>query len=118
MWLAIACSLVIFVAGSLPSSAASAPQISDKVLHAVGFGVLGALWCRAFARGWPQAETRVVALAAFVASTGLGGLLELWQGLLGYRSREWLDWVADAIGAAIAALLWIAWRRLARAQAS
>lgn len=112
MWLALACTVGIFVGGSLPSSAASAPQISDKVLHAVGFGALAALWCRAFGRSWPRAGAASLALGGFLVSSGLGALLELWQGLLGYRSREWLDWVADVIGAAAAALIWLAWRRV------
>jgi VanZ family protein len=32
----------------------------------------------------------------------LGGGLELWQMLLPYRSAEFLDFVADAVGALIA----------------
>jgi VanZ family protein len=56
---------------------------------------------------------RVTALRGFAASTALGALLELWQAFLPYRSAELLDWVADALGAALAALLLVAFWRLA-----
>ncbi len=45
-----------------------------------------------------------VALCAGYA-TSIGGLLELWQALLPYRSAEWLDFVADAAGAAAASVM-------------
>jgi len=69
--------------------------LSDKVLHLLGYAVLGVLAVLSGLR-WP------VALAAVI---GLGSVLEMVQGLLGYRSFEWLDLVADAIGAAAGVLV-------------
>lgn len=77
----------------------------DKAVHAVGYGVLAAL---ALASGlrWP---------VALVVAIGLGLALEIAQGLLGYRSFEWLDLLADAVGAVVAVALLnrplAAWRR-------
>jgi hypothetical protein len=34
-----------------------------------------------------------------------GGAIELLQGLTDYRTAEWLDWGADAIGLALASML-------------
>lgn len=106
------CALAFFVIGSLPASAASSPAISDKLLHLLGFGLLAALWCRALGRLWPAASISTVALGGAAVSSALGGALELWQGMLGYRSREWLDFCADVLGAALAALAWAVWQRI------
>jgi VanZ family protein len=69
--------------------------LSDKVLHLLGYAVLGVLAALSGLR-WP------LALAAVV---GLGLVLEMAQGAFGYRSFEWLDLVADALGAAAGVLV-------------
>jgi VanZ family protein len=85
------------------------------VLHFVGFGVAAWLWCRACRHLVPGAPARTSALRGGLASTALGALLELWQAFLPYRSAELLDWVADALGAALAAVLMAAfWQRMER----
>jgi hypothetical protein len=38
----------------------------------------------------------------------VGGALELWQALHTYRTCEFLDWVADGEGAAVAVALYAA----------
>ena len=93
--------LAIAVAGTVwtsllpPSDLPSGFGLYDKLVHGIGYGVLAAL---ALASGlrWPAALASVI---------GLGVVLEIAQGLLGYRSFEWMDVVADAIGAGIAVLL-------------
>lgn len=69
--------------------------ISDKVLHAVGYAVFGALAVLAGLRVW----------AAILAAMALGLVLEVLQGLGGYRTFEWVDLVADVAGAAVGALV-------------
>ena len=78
----------------------------DKVLHAGGYVLVGAL---AVASGLPW-------LAAFLAASALGLGLEFAQGWTGYRSFEWLDLAADALGAAVGVAIavrvvgpWHAW---------
>jgi VanZ family protein len=98
-------AVAIFVMGSLRNTPAAAREMSDKLQHGLGFALLAWLWCRAFKRLRPDASPWSVGVAAIVLSVILGGALELWQGLLGYRSCELLDWVADGIGAAAGAAL-------------
>jgi VanZ family protein len=61
----------------------------DKANHVLAFAVLAVLGCRAYL----QRDLRVLAFLL-----GYGCLIELLQGLTGYRSAEWLDVAADAIG--------------------
>jgi VanZ family protein len=69
-------------------------QVSDKVVHALAYAVLGALAVLSSFR-WPAAIAAVVVI---------GLLLEIAQGLSGYRSFEWADLLADAVGATVGAL--------------
>lgn len=78
----------------LGSGLAAAPL--DKLVHAALFLVLTRLWRRA-------STLHAAAIAGLAAA--YGGLLELAQSGLGTRSGEWGDFVADAAGAAVAALL-------------
>jgi len=94
-------AVIIFVVGSLPATPAVARGMSDKVQHALGFALLAWLACRALRRlrsGWSLSR-RAVNSAQFTVV--IGGVLELWQGWLGYRSCELRDWVADGLGAII-----------------
>ena len=68
--------------------------LSDKLLHLLGYALLGVLAVLSGLR-WP------LAVAALV---GLGLALELAQGSVGYRSFEWLDLAADGVGAVLGAL--------------
>jgi VanZ family protein len=91
----------IFVIGSLPATPVVARGMSDKVQHALGFAVLAWLACRALHRlraAWSLAR---LAVTSAVFTIVVGGALELWQGWLGYRSCELLDWVADGLGAGL-----------------
>jgi VanZ family protein len=100
--------LAIFVVGSLPSAPPVGQSVSDKVQHALGFALLAALWCRALRRLRPDSSLARGVLGGFFVSIGVGGALELWQALLTYRTCEFLDWVADGVGAALAVALYAA----------
>ncbi len=78
-----------------PDDLPTAFGLSDKVLHLLGYALLGALAVLSGLR----------LPLALVAVIGLGLVLELAQGLLGYRSFEWLDLVADGVGAAAGAVV-------------
>ena len=91
----------IFVIGSLPATPAVTRGVSDKVQHALGFALLAWLVCRALRRMCTQWSLRRLLVSSFTFSVAIGGALELWQGWLGYRSCELLDWVADGLGAGI-----------------
>ncbi len=76
--------------------------IWDKAAHFIAFGLI--LWSfgvlfRRLPRTW-------AALLAVV----LGGAVEVVQGYIG-RDPSWGDLLADALGVAVALLIWAAWRR-------
>jgi VanZ family protein len=115
--LALLYVFAIFVVGSLPGAPPVGPSISDKVQHAIGFALLAWLWCRALRRLRPESSLGRIILGGFLVSAGVGGALELWQGLLTYRTCEFLDWVADGVGAALAVALFAAFQQLLGARA-
>lgn len=68
----------------------------DKSNHALAFAALGLLGCAC----WPASAVRVlVALAAY------GGAIEIAQTFTETRMGEWIDWGADVVGLALAALI-------------
>lgn len=73
----------------------------DKVLHALAFGGLGILAYRTASYLWPELKTRHVMASAIGFSSLVGAILELVQATLPYRSMEFGDFIADAIGATI-----------------
>jgi VanZ family protein len=84
-----ACAVVVFVLALLPPQLPMPSTGWDKANHVLAFCVLGVLGCRAYA----GRASRVV-----LGLLGYGCLIELLQGLTGYRSAEWLDVLADAAG--------------------
>lgn len=99
---------LIFVGGSAPADPSSL-QVNDKVAHAVVFCGL-ALVCAPLAGHWllhrlpgPQPLRGAGWCAAY--SIFVGGLLEVWQSRIPHRTADVWDWVADAIGAAVAAVV-------------
>jgi VanZ family protein len=93
---------LLFWAGLIPLKSLPGPdfELSDKVWHLLAFGGLAGLLSRALTYfGRPAlAAARDAALVA----TALGGLLEVLQSLTAYRSADWADFLADAIGTALA----------------
>jgi VanZ family protein len=65
----------------------------DKANHALAFFVLAVLGTSAYPARW-----RGVLLALLV----YGASIEIMQWLTGYRDAEWLDWLADGVGLALA----------------
>ena len=117
VWPALLDAALILLMGSLPMAPPGAEKVSDKTLHCIAFGIFAWLASRAIRFLRPAASSSRALLGGFASSVALGGGLELWQMLLPYRSAEFLDFVADALGAAIAvALTALVWR-LGRAQA-
>lgn len=76
---------------------------SDKIVHALAFGVLAGLWIVALAPG--RVAWRV-ALASFAISAAWGVIDEIHQSFVPGRSSEAGDAVADAFGASVAAGGW------------
>ena len=108
--------LVLWWAGLIAVSLLAPPELLpfagrgsvaglDKAGHVFLFFVLGAL-----AVGPVRARSRRPVLTVLAGSLLYGGLLEMLQGALGWRSAELLDLVADGVGsvAGVAVALW--WR--------
>jgi VanZ family protein len=116
--LALAWAALVFYLSSksdpLPFSVSTFPG-EDKVLHALAYGVLGALVALS-AAGPRFPGRRAVLLAAALASL-YGVTDELHQSFVPGRDTSAGDWVADTLGAATGAALAVAaLRRRGRAR--
>lgn len=82
----------------------------DWLLHGVTFGVLAGTVMFALHRRGDRRRWRIAAIAVAVASL-YGVVDEVHQGFIAERDASALDWVADTIGAAVAAAIVTLWRR-------
>jgi VanZ family protein len=76
-------------------------HFSDKVLHAVEYAVFGALCYRALCRSGQDTWRQQAIPAAILLASLYGVSDEVHQAFVPFRDANWLDWVADTIGAAI-----------------
>jgi VanZ family protein len=81
-------------------------DVSDKVLHAVEYGILALLCYRAFRWAAGPAVARQAVVLAIVTASIYGVTDEVHQFFVPFRESSWLDWLADTIGAAIGAISW------------
>jgi len=81
-------------------------DVSDKVLHAVEYGILALLCYRAFRWAAGPAVARQAVVLAIVTASVYGITDEVHQLFVPFRDSSWQDWLADTIGAAIGALSW------------
>ncbi|HYC67114.1 VanZ family protein [Brevundimonas sp.] len=81
--------------------AEAASGVSDKVAHFAVFGLI--LW------SFGVLFRRLPRLGAALLAIGLGGMVEVVQGMVG-RDADWLDLAADSLGVTAALLLWAIWR--------
>jgi VanZ family protein len=102
---------VIFYLSSQPHPDEYLPSflltdVSDKVLHAVEYAVLGGLCYRAF-RWSVNGQMESHALLFAIAMASLYGMTdEVHQSFVPFRESSWLDWLADTAGATVGALSW------------
>ena len=81
-------------------------DVSDKVLHAVEYGILGLLCYRAFRWAAGPAVAQQAVVLAIVTASVYGITDEVHQFFVPFRESSWLDWLADTIGAAIGGISW------------
>jgi len=107
-WAAVAVVAAgIVVASVSPSSGAAVRGPlgvvgADKYLHALAFAGFALVLAYALARRDPT----VAAVAVLVGTVAFGLAIELLQLPLAHRSFDWLDLVADAVGATVVAVGW------------
>ena len=78
----------------------------DKAQHALAFGVLGCLGLLAYPSRQLQAIGWLLLFGVFI---------ELAQSATGWRYGDWQDWLADAVGVAVAYGLSLAYKKLSGA---
>lgn len=83
--------------------------LSDKVLHALAYGLGTALLCRALHSQAPARPLQQIALASFLGACGYGLLDERHQAHVPQRTATVADGVANGVGAALAAWGWQHW---------
>jgi VanZ family protein len=99
---ALAVALTIFIASSRSHVASPDLPDSDKVAHFAVYGLLATLICR-LGRGWRMAVFALIAASLFGASD------EWHQSFVPGRSCDFYDWLADTLGAALAATCYTLW---------
>jgi len=108
--LTVAYAMVIAILAVLPFPAPRVSGVSlDKLLHLCEYLLLA--WCvvqAARASKFPHLKTLTV---AFLLSVSWGVILEGVQGWLPYRQAEWLDVVANTLGAGLGAWIGVMRRR-------
>lgn len=89
------------------------PAGSDKVLHVGGFLLMFGLYFHVL---YPNVETKLrrAIIWSVLATMLAGGILEIWQSFLPYRSADFADWAADGLGALLGAALVLTALRLLR----
>ena len=80
--------------------------VSDKVLHAVEYAVLGGLCYRVFRWGMSGQVASRALLFAIVTASLYGITDEAHQLFVPFRESNWQDWLADTVGAVIGAMSW------------
>lgn len=75
----------------------------DKVAHFFIFGAMVFVVYHALAFELAEWKRSRLIVASVLVTSLLGGLLELVQYTIPYRDAEFLDWVADTLGAILAA---------------
>ena len=91
----IAALLAIWLFSFLPGSAMPSLPGTDKWHHALAYFALMLCWGQWFLQPLPRFKLAIT----FVV---MGALIECLQGMTTYRSFEWLDMLADAVGVVLA----------------
>jgi len=109
---AVAYMGLIFFVSSLSLQQARLPRNSDKLIHFAEYGVLAALWTFALRGGPRPIAPRRAALWSWAIAAVYGATDELHQLFVPHRSCSVYDWIADTLGAALAAsLLVLVWKK-------
>ena len=110
---AVGVMVAIFAASSIENvSQMPADLLSDKVVHALAYGLLGACLLRGLAAARLANVTAATATRAWALSVIYGATDEWHQSFVPGRTMAVDDWVADAAGAAAAVLVALAARKL------
>jgi VanZ family protein len=80
----------------------------DKLVHLLIYLALGTLFARAYTLSLPRIlSKRWLFLLAWLSTTLYGASDEFHQAFVGARSADPFDWLADAVGGALGAVLYL-----------
>ena len=96
---------VVFVFSILPVGLEPEVPHLDKVIHLCEYAVFAWLLTQAIHATAHPPHVRFYLLWAWLYATSYGALMEVVQLMVPWRSADWLDAVANALGAALGA--WI-----------
>lgn len=98
--------LILFIATSLPSNYVPSVGVGDKFNHFFAYMVLSVLLYFAFSfQGKYEILNKYPAIMAIIIASFYGAFDELHQMLIPGRSAEFLDWLADFLGACFGVLV-------------
>jgi VanZ family protein len=96
---------LIFVLSMLDTNSVMVRWHIDKFMHAGAYGVMGLLGYDTVIRIWSSLEGIKAGAIVFVLCTLFGALIELFQGMTGYRVFSYGDMVANGVGALIGVII-------------
>lgn len=115
LWVPVALdAALIYYLSSIPQLPSPPGPFSDKHFHFASYALLAALLVRALASARLRNITTRVAIAAFALATLYGMTDEFHQRFVPGRTYALDDLAADALGAAAAAGLLLAWAIIRR----
>jgi VanZ family protein len=99
--------VLIYIQSCLPAPF-EMPEAShlDKLLHLGAYGVMAVLFYRTYRTGWPRALKRALIWASVISTTLYGLSDEIHQYFVPGRSADTLDWLADALGGILGAVIY------------
>lgn len=111
-WMLVITALSVAPVADVP--AVELPFGIDKWAHAAVYAPL--TWLAAHAWRQSAASRRVAAIRGVALALAWGGTIE-WVQAFVRREPSLGDWMADAVGATLGALVWLAWRGLREREA-
>ena len=118
LWLPVVAFMVALFVVSAQSVPSAAPQVWDKLLHAIAYAVFGFFCLRATHGGVTGLRPGPV-LAARMLSLGYAAFDEWHQSWVPGRHPSVAGWVADLVGVALAlgaVHVWARWRAARRSK--
>ena len=99
-------AILIFIQSSLPADKVVPEALNnDKLLHLLGYALMGALCMRAWLTG-PFKHTGMVIILAIITTVLYGASDEFHQAFVPYRHADVFDVVADGVGGVIGTILY------------
>jgi VanZ family protein len=110
LWLPVVAFMAALFVASAQSVPSAAPQVWDKLLHAVAYAVFG-FFCLRATHGGVKRPRPGPTLWALLLALGYGAFDEWHQSWVPGRHPSVADWVADLVGVAIALCALHVWAR-------